>query len=114
MQIENMCLKHMKSAIKDPQLQQLLTPDYSIGCKRILASDDYYPALAAENVRLVPAGLKQVCLCALFATVEATCCRRCHQWFNHWVMVYFWRGMHSSGVASFTITAGVAFGCGPL
>lgn len=50
----------MKSAVQDPQLQQQLTPSFSIGCKRILASDDYYPALAADNVKVVPAALKQV------------------------------------------------------
>jgi cation diffusion facilitator CzcD-associated flavoprotein CzcO len=61
LQIEGMSIKHMRAAVSDPQLQQQLTPQYSLGCKRILASDDYYPALAADNVRLVPAGIKQVC-----------------------------------------------------
>jgi cation diffusion facilitator CzcD-associated flavoprotein CzcO len=61
LQIEGMSIKHMRSAVSDPQLRQQLTPNYSLGCKRILASDDYYPALAADNVQLVPAGLKQVC-----------------------------------------------------
>jgi cation diffusion facilitator CzcD-associated flavoprotein CzcO len=60
LQFENLVLKHMKSAVQDPQLQQQLTPNFSIGCKRILASDDYYPALAADNVKVVPAALKQV------------------------------------------------------
>jgi hypothetical protein len=60
LQFEDLVLKHMKSAVQDPQLQQQLTPDFSIGCKRILASDDYYPALVADNVKLVPAALKQV------------------------------------------------------
>jgi cation diffusion facilitator CzcD-associated flavoprotein CzcO len=55
-----MGLKHMKEAIPDPQLLKQLTPEFSLGCKRILGSDDYYPALAAPNVKLVPAGLKQV------------------------------------------------------
>lgn len=60
-QIEAMGVKHMKSAVKDPDMQRQLTPDYSVGCKRILASDEYYPALAADNVTLVASGLKQVC-----------------------------------------------------
>ena len=55
-----MGLKHMQESIHDPQLQKQLTPNFTIGCKRILTSDDYYPALAAPNVKLVPAGLKQV------------------------------------------------------
>ena len=31
-----------------------LTPDYEPGCKRILVSDDYYPALMRDNVTLIP------------------------------------------------------------
>jgi cation diffusion facilitator CzcD-associated flavoprotein CzcO len=60
LQVESMVVKHMHKAIKDPQLQKQLTPSYTIGCKRILGSDDYYPSLAAPNVKLVPAGLRQV------------------------------------------------------
>jgi cation diffusion facilitator CzcD-associated flavoprotein CzcO len=39
--------------VTDPDLRRRLTPDYTIGCKRILISSDYYPALAAPNVELV-------------------------------------------------------------
>lgn len=55
-----MVVKSMRLVVDDPKLQQQLTPSYTIGCKRILASDDYYPAMVAPNVKLVPAGLKQV------------------------------------------------------
>ena len=37
----------------DPELRAKLTPDYPIGCKRILISDDYYQALARPNVEVV-------------------------------------------------------------
>jgi cation diffusion facilitator CzcD-associated flavoprotein CzcO len=50
----------MKSEIQDPKLQKQLTPNFTIGCKRLLISDEYYSALAAPNARLVPSGLKQV------------------------------------------------------
>lgn len=43
----------MESQISDPVLRAKLTPDYRVGCKRILVSDDYYPALAQPNVELV-------------------------------------------------------------
>jgi cation diffusion facilitator CzcD-associated flavoprotein CzcO len=43
---------HMCRTIKDPQLRAKLTPQYRMGCKRILMSDDYYPALAQSNVVL--------------------------------------------------------------
>ncbi|EEE36456.1 cyclohexanone monooxygenase [Rhodobacteraceae bacterium KLH11] len=47
----------MDQAISDPALKQALTPDYAIGCKRILSSNDWYPALARHNVRVVPHGV---------------------------------------------------------
>lgn len=39
--------------IKDPELRRALTPNYRMGCKRVLLSNDYYPALARSNVELV-------------------------------------------------------------
>jgi cation diffusion facilitator CzcD-associated flavoprotein CzcO len=61
------CLANVRSAIDDPTLIDALTPDYDPGCKRILVSDDYYPALAQAHVRLVPHGvdaLKADCVVA--------------------------------------------------
>lgn len=43
----------MHKHIKDPALRRTLTPDYPIGCKRVLISNDYYPALARDNVQVV-------------------------------------------------------------
>ena len=48
---------HLKSQVTDPALRARLTPDYTIGCKRILLSSDYYPALQRPNVSLVTAGI---------------------------------------------------------
>ena len=45
--------KHMQSAVADPVLRAQLTPAYDLGCKRVLPSNDYYPALAKDNVSLV-------------------------------------------------------------
>ncbi|MFX8219089.1 4-hydroxyacetophenone monooxygenase, partial [Acinetobacter baumannii] len=36
------------------------TPDYTIGCKRILISNDYYPALTRENVDVITTGIARV------------------------------------------------------
>ncbi|MGW8396859.1 flavin-containing monooxygenase, partial [Streptomyces lydicus] len=58
--IEFLAKNHLRKAIKDPGMRAALTPDYRIGCKRILLSNTYYPALARPNVDLVPAGLKEV------------------------------------------------------
>jgi cation diffusion facilitator CzcD-associated flavoprotein CzcO len=38
--------------VADPELRRKLTPDYPIGCKRVLFADDYYPALQLPNVTL--------------------------------------------------------------
>lgn len=45
-------LRHLKKQIADPDLRDRLTPDYTIGCKRILLSNTYYPALCKDNVVL--------------------------------------------------------------
>jgi len=45
---------HLRRSVRDPQLRALLTPDYAPGCKRLLLSDDFYPAIQKPNVRLTP------------------------------------------------------------
>ena len=55
--VESLCRAHLRRQVPDPGLRALLTPTYRAGCKRILSSDDYYPALNRENVELVPSGL---------------------------------------------------------
>ena len=45
--------KHMEGAITDPVMRAQLTPTYNLGCKRVLPSNDYYPAIAKDNVSLV-------------------------------------------------------------
>lgn len=52
--------RHLKRQISDPALQARLTPDYAMGCKRVLMSNDYYPALAAANVELITGGVAQI------------------------------------------------------
>ena len=46
-------LKHLEASIADPDLRRKATPDYKLGCKRVLISDDYYPALTRPNVELI-------------------------------------------------------------
>lgn len=45
-------LKHINNQIKDPVLRAAVTPDYTIGCKRIILSNTLYPALCRDNVTL--------------------------------------------------------------
>jgi cation diffusion facilitator CzcD-associated flavoprotein CzcO len=51
--LEAVARRHLASQVTDPALRARLTPDYTIGCKRILLSSDYYPALQRPNVSLV-------------------------------------------------------------
>ncbi len=57
---EQIARSHMRRAIRDPRLRARLTPDYTIGCKRILLSNDYYPALARPNTEVVASALTEV------------------------------------------------------
>jgi cyclohexanone monooxygenase len=50
---QKQALANIKKGIKDPALREKVTPHFAFGCKRVLISNDYYPALAADNVDLV-------------------------------------------------------------
>ena len=52
--------RHLHRQVPDPGLRARLTPAYLMGCKRILLSNDYYPALAQPNVSLVTADIKEI------------------------------------------------------
>ncbi|OHU79369.1 MULTISPECIES: flavin-containing monooxygenase [Mycobacteroides] len=51
--VEAVSSAHRRMQVKDPWLRRQLTPDFSAGCKRLLMTSDYYPALQAENCKLV-------------------------------------------------------------
>ncbi len=46
-------LKNIEKGIKDPELRKRVTPHFAFGCKRVLRSNTYYPALDADNTELV-------------------------------------------------------------
>ena len=51
---------NIRKSIKDPSLVEKLTPDYQIGCKRLLFSRNYYPALARPNAEVITDGIAEV------------------------------------------------------
>jgi cation diffusion facilitator CzcD-associated flavoprotein CzcO len=57
---EAIALRHMARRIKDPNLRAALTPNYQLGCKRVLVSDDYYPTFNRPNVELVTEGISEI------------------------------------------------------
>ncbi|MCS5723642.1 NAD(P)/FAD-dependent oxidoreductase [Herbiconiux sp. CPCC 203407] len=55
--LRQVALDHLAAQVPDPALRTSLTPDYEIGCKRVLLSDDWYPALASGAVTLEPSAI---------------------------------------------------------
>jgi len=52
--------KHLAAQVPDSELRAKLTPHYEFGCKRVLISNDFYPALARPNVELVTDAVKEL------------------------------------------------------
>jgi cation diffusion facilitator CzcD-associated flavoprotein CzcO len=55
-----MALANIARGIKDPHLREAVTPNFQIGCKRILLSNDWYPTLERDNVSLVTDAITEV------------------------------------------------------
>ena len=51
---------HLRWQVRDPVLRARLTPRYEIGCKRLLLSDDFYPAMTRPNVTLETTAIRRV------------------------------------------------------
>ncbi len=58
--LEKIARRHLEKSIPAPKLRAALTPKYQIGCKRILLSDDFYPALKRPHVELVTENIAEV------------------------------------------------------
>jgi cation diffusion facilitator CzcD-associated flavoprotein CzcO len=58
--VQRMALRHLERSVPDASLRAKLTPDYLIGCKRILISNDYLPSLMRPNVELVTEQIARV------------------------------------------------------
>ena len=56
--LEGVCKRQIERAIKDPELRRKVTPNYRLGRTRMLISNDWYPALARENVELIDHGVE--------------------------------------------------------
>jgi len=57
--LELASLRMLAKQVPDPELRAKLTPDYKIGCKRILLTNDYYPALGRPDVDLVTSAIEE-------------------------------------------------------
>lgn len=52
--------RHVRQEVPDPELAARLTPAYELGCKRVLVSDDWYPAMRRDNVQLVTSAVTEL------------------------------------------------------
>jgi cation diffusion facilitator CzcD-associated flavoprotein CzcO len=52
--------KLLEKHVDDPELRAKLAPDYEIGCKRVLITNDFYPALVKPNVELIASAVREV------------------------------------------------------
>ncbi|AZG44782.1 Baeyer-Villiger monooxygenase [Gordonia insulae] len=58
--VELVCRANIARSIKDPEVRRKATPTFQVGCKRILRSNDWYPAIARPNVDLVTDGIASI------------------------------------------------------
>ncbi|MFT4035378.1 MAG: NAD(P)/FAD-dependent oxidoreductase [Patulibacter sp.] len=63
-----LALRHLRRQIKDPVLREKVTPNFTIGCKRILLSSNYFPALAQPNVEVIASGVSAIGRRSVIAT----------------------------------------------
>jgi cation diffusion facilitator CzcD-associated flavoprotein CzcO len=52
--------RYLKNCVPDPGLREKLTPDYPLGCKRILISDNFYQSFNRDNVALITQGISHL------------------------------------------------------
>ncbi|MGA2827876.1 MAG: NAD(P)/FAD-dependent oxidoreductase [Streptosporangiaceae bacterium] len=58
--VQRIALRHLNRQVSDPALRADLTPAYRMGCKRVLISNDFYPALTQPNVSVVTDGIAEI------------------------------------------------------
>ncbi|MEO8179869.1 MAG: NAD(P)/FAD-dependent oxidoreductase [Deltaproteobacteria bacterium] len=52
--------RYLRRCVQDPALRAKLLPEYTLGCKRVLISNDYYPALTSPNVDVITEGIREI------------------------------------------------------
>jgi cyclohexanone monooxygenase len=59
-QIQRIGMLHLRLSVKDPEMRRALTPQFTLGCKRLLLSNTYYRALQQPNAELVPHAVTEI------------------------------------------------------
>jgi cation diffusion facilitator CzcD-associated flavoprotein CzcO len=55
-----LAMRQLRTQVPDARLREKLTPRYEIGCKRILPTDEWYPAVTQPNVEVIDQALAEV------------------------------------------------------
>jgi cation diffusion facilitator CzcD-associated flavoprotein CzcO len=58
-EIQQLCEGNLNT-VKDPELREKLTPNYQAMCKRLIMSDDFYPAIQKPNAHVVTEGIERI------------------------------------------------------
>ena len=58
--VERRVLAYLAHVVRDPDLRARLTPHFRLGCKRVLVSSDYLPALTQPNVEVVASAVREL------------------------------------------------------
>jgi cation diffusion facilitator CzcD-associated flavoprotein CzcO len=58
--LTRVALRKIVREVRDPETRRKLTPNYKIGCKRVLVSDDFYPSFNRSNVHLVTSSIQEI------------------------------------------------------
>jgi len=58
--MQNGCQQNLDENVSDPELRAKLTPDYSAGCKRLIVSDLFYPAICKSNAEVVTESIQRI------------------------------------------------------
>lgn len=58
--IKKACEDNLEANIADPELRRRLRPDYAVGCKRLVVSNKFYPAIQKSNAHLVDTKIKAI------------------------------------------------------
>ncbi|MGN6607593.1 MAG: flavin-containing monooxygenase [Jatrophihabitans sp.] len=59
--VQRLATAHLHHQVRDPWLRRQLTPDFRAGCKRLLVSSDWYPALQRPNCKLITWPIATLC-----------------------------------------------------
>lgn len=58
--LERACQMNLDDNVRDPELKRKLTPNYRVACKRLINSDDFYPAIQKPNAELVTTAIRHI------------------------------------------------------